>query len=526
MPGADTFGNVVSTSPMFVQRPAVRSTGESDALNGSGFVGSVCGAAVSVPLEASNDVFVNENHSLGTHQSAQRGLSPVAQASQASFSPSAAPFEWYELLAQDALGNIDDHAFLSNESHGDFDPSTLLNRPSHGFSLLSQSLIEFGPNKSGPNLSDNDWQEKDSASRTAQNPDPWNTPERLILEPEEVVFFRHFVVYVGPFFDLFDPAKHFSNIVPQLALRNIGLMKSMLAVGARHLSLEMQGSSDEVLVENQTPSSLLSHHARSEKHLAVQYYYETLGYLSQAMQYPSYTRSSEILATAIMISTYEMMDDGSNDWERHLKGAYWIQRSQDNDGESRGMREAVWWAWLRQDIWAAFRHKRRTMTIWHPKKDLQSLSNDELACRSLYLLAKVVQYVADEQKQTQNLVQRIEEGDRLLLALNEWHSALPAAFSPVPMSKQDSQSIFEPIWIHPPAYSAAVQTYYCAKIIILLNKPSSGGIDEYHERQKTIEQAVNTICGLAQYPSHDKFPLAFVSVQCLYAGKCDLHGVV
>ncbi len=84
-------------------------------------------------------------------------------------------------------------------------------------------------------------------------------------------------------------------------------------------------------------------------HAAAQYYYETLQYLSQTLLYPSYADSHEILATSIMISTYEMFDadraSTSGDWERHLRGSFWIQRSQDNDGESAdGLRRAEWWA--------------------------------------------------------------------------------------------------------------------------------------------------------------------------------------
>jgi hypothetical protein len=57
-------------------------------------------------------------------------------------------------------------------------------------------------------------------------------------------------------------------------------------------------------------------------HIATQYYYETLQYLSQTLLYPTYAESREILATATMISMYEMFDadnaSTSGDWEQHL----------------------------------------------------------------------------------------------------------------------------------------------------------------------------------------------------------------
>uniref|UniRef100_A0A0D2XKM4 Uncharacterized protein n=1 Tax=Fusarium oxysporum (strain Fo5176) TaxID=660025 RepID=A0A0D2XKM4_FUSOF len=98
----------------------------------------------------------------------------------------------------------------------------------------------------------------------------------------------------------------------------------------------------------------------------------------EALAYTSYTKSEELLATAIVISSYEMLDesDGRGNWQRHLKGVFWIQRSQDVNGGSGGLRQAVWWAWLRQDIWAAFREKRPCLSFWVPVQDLSG----ELLC--------------------------------------------------------------------------------------------------------------------------------------------------
>lgn len=250
----------------------------------------------------------------------------------------------------------------------------------------------------------------------------------------------------------------------------------------------------------------------------MQYYFETLCYLPQAMQHPSYTRSSEILATAIMISTYEMFDDDSGEWDRHLKGAFWIQRTQDNDGESNGLQKAVWWGWLRQDIWAAYRHKRKTMTIWRPTKPLSSLEPDEMVCRSMYLLAKAIKYISEDQAGSGDLSKRIKEGYMHLRTLDAWYAALPAAFQPIPCTST-TESCFKPIWIHPPRYSASVQLYCFAKIAILVNMPSTGGINEYHERHKVLEEAVSLICGLAQAPHDIDASRAFISVQCLFVGE-------
>jgi hypothetical protein len=111
-------------------------------------------------------------------------------------------------------------------------------------------------------------------------------------------------------------------------MHDAGLMNAVLALSARHLSLSPNATDEQ-----------------RDRNIGLQYYYQTLHYLQKAMQYDSYTTSLELLATALIVSTYEMLDDFGSGWERHLKGVFWIQRSQVIQGESGGLKAAVWWAW-------------------------------------------------------------------------------------------------------------------------------------------------------------------------------------
>lgn len=61
------------------------------------------------------------------------GISPLVQGYSFSASPGAAPFDWYHLLAQDALSNIEEYTLLANDSSWDFDPSRLLQPPHYGY---------------------------------------------------------------------------------------------------------------------------------------------------------------------------------------------------------------------------------------------------------------------------------------------------------------------------------------------------------------------------------------------------------
>lgn len=155
----------------------------------------------------------------------------------------------------------------------------------------------------------------------------WRSSEPIVLNGHEYAIFERFVNGVSLWIDLFDPLKHFSTFVPHLALYNEGLMKALLALGARHVSIKPDGTSEATI----------------DRTAAVQYYDETLRYLQSAMRFTSYKNSLELHATVLIVSTYEMLDGASKNWERHLKGVFWIQRSRDINGESGGLEQAIWW---------------------------------------------------------------------------------------------------------------------------------------------------------------------------------------
>lgn len=213
-------------------------------------------------------------------------------------------------------------------------------------------------------------------------------------------------------------------------------MNAILALASRHLALKPRLDNENM---------------PNKEEAALQYYYQTLHYVQKAMQYSSYKTSLELLATTLIISAYEMLDNSTNDWERHLEGVFMIQRSQTIHGESGGLRSAVWWAWLCQDIWAAFREKRKTLTFWVPQKPLSSLLPYELAMRSIYITAKVISYCADMSTK-ESIQSRIYEGIRLRTMLDDWRRNLTIEFSPLPLRPRDRSKCFRPIWIRPASF--------------------------------------------------------------------------
>jgi hypothetical protein len=254
-----------------------------------------------------------------------------------------------------------------------------------------------------------------------------------------------------------------------------------------------------------------------DRNVAVQYYYESLRCLSKAMRHPLYASSHEVVATALLISAYEMIDGSNQDWERHLKGVFWIQRFQDNDGESGGLRQAVWWAWLRQDVWVAMRERRRVFSFWQPKKPLPMLSAPELATRATWLLGQCVNYASKEEQDTMELSRRLERGSELLYLLQQWHDYLPPEYSPLP-GLSDVET-FPPIWVHPSPYAASLQVHSLSRILVILHRPSSGGLEDYRAAQKLLTLSVNIICGIARTVDSGDTAASLTSLQCVYGGR-------
>lgn len=405
-----------------------------------------------------------------------------------------APLRWFGLLAGDAANGSLDLPSLDNLSDAALahlqtsKPST----PSIGEGLTLQSASRL--------LQISAVSPANGGSEIVDERQYWQAREAVTLKDHEYDMFQRFVTGVSQWIDLFDPLKHFSTFVPHLAIHNEGLMKAVLALGARHLSIKPLNSGE----------------ANIDRTAAVQYYYETLQYLQSAMRFTSYKNSLELLATVLVVSTYEMIDGAGKGWERHLKGVFWIQRSRDINGESGGLEQAIWWAWLRQDVWAAFRERRRCFSFFKPTKPYHLMDTWDMASRIVYILAQSVNYSSEEEKQIgeSDLANRILRANALLNMLDEWRNSISIHFEPLPVEGPSNRA-FRPLWINPPAFGTSIQMYSMARILLLINQPAAGGYLEYLTRDKTITECIDMIGGIALKLTDDASRL--MSTQCLFA---------
>jgi hypothetical protein len=474
--------------------------------------------------------------------------SPISYHTTAAISPATeksfgghAPYSWFELLATDVAntdntfllspaGQVDAPAEAPRYQENHTSPSSDLLIPRNQRERQSFRAAAFGdiPGNNNNNIATSAIPRAASpAAVLDDSKTSWNLAAPVNLSSQERYILSHFIRHLSTWLDFFDPLRHFGSLVPHLALNNVGLLKALLALSARHISL-CENAMSLGMTQRESLDAHRSHPTEAstiDRETAVQYYYETLQYLHKAMHYRSYTWSRELVATAILISTYEMIDGSNKDWERHLKGVFWIQRSQDNDGECGGLRQAVWWTWLQQDIWVALMERRRVFSFWRPTRPVGSLNAPELACRASYLLAQCVNYASCEEMQGQTIDQRLTRGNELFQMIEDWKHSLPPEFNPLPTTSQsgDYNIIFPEIWIYPPSYAAAVQMHNLSRILLLMNRPLCGGHREYSIMQRAIRQAVEIVCGIARTVEKGCVPANYVSILCLFMAGMAIH---
>ncbi|KAM0215276.1 hypothetical protein ACHAQI_003056 [Fusarium lateritium] len=415
-----------------------------------------------------------------------------SQSDSASTTPAAsasvAAVRWFGILATDA----------SNEAFPEVDAASGLDGELLDPSPEGQAESDITPLQRATRIIDTQPSERDLSNKanTLESSEEmlWKAPESISLLDQEQALFQNFLHRICSWLDLFDPVRTFSSRVPHLAVRNAGLLNSILALSCYHQSL------DETIPSNQRP----------DQNTALQYYYQTLHYVQKAMRYATYQNSQELMATTLMVSTYEMLRGSRKDWQQHLQGVFWILRSRQIEVETSSLESTTWWAWLRQDIWVAFREKRRTYSTWMPKKGYAELNNHELASRAVWIMAQVINFCAvDSSTESEGgLAGRMGWAKALRKMLDEWQSHLTVEFSALPTMGSQGKEVFKP--------RLAVQLHYCCRILIAAHEPHLSGIQGLLKRQRDIQTSIEMVCGIGMTLTEDASSM--LSSQCLFIG--------
>lgn len=139
-----------------------------------------------------------------------------------------------------------------------------------------------------------------------------------ISSKKDAYYMSRYVEFIGPWFDLFDSnTRHFSEIVPQLALDNPLLQLACLAAAARQHSLVTGNGQEDALT----------------------YYNDALRTLSAQLQINSHEPAT--FASCLLIAHCEMIESKAGSWNLHLKGTCELVMAHGYNGQSGGLAQAV-----------------------------------------------------------------------------------------------------------------------------------------------------------------------------------------
>lgn len=139
-----------------------------------------------------------------------------------------------------------------------------------------------------------------------------------ITNAKDAFYMSRYVQHIGPWFDLFDNAeRHFSYLVPALALSNRLLRLSCLAAAARQYSLVSGSANGD----------------------ALQFYDDALRTLNIYLSNRAHETAT--FASCLLIAHCEMIESKANDWNLHLKGTRELVIAQGWHGRSGGLAQAV-----------------------------------------------------------------------------------------------------------------------------------------------------------------------------------------
>lgn len=170
----------------------------------------------------------------------------------------------------------------------------------------------------GSSQDDISYQQSQIRSPTIRKNDCLQSAGPPITNERDALYMSNYVENIGPWFDLFDSTeKHFSIVVPQLALNNRLLLYSCLAASARQYSLLNDAESGDALEYYNIALRTLHDHLSDRAH------------------------EPATFASCLLIAHCEMIESHASDWNVHLQGTRQLVTNQGWNAASGGLAQAV-----------------------------------------------------------------------------------------------------------------------------------------------------------------------------------------
>ena len=228
-----------------------------------------------------------------------------------------------------------------------------------------------------------------------------------LADSHEAFLLHHYIAALASHIDICDPHLHFSNVVPELAIKSPVLLNAALAASARHLSrFDVHFTLEAEKFHDRCVELLIP-------------------YLDD------YTScSDEVIAATLLLRLFEQLTTAVTgiDSEQHLGGVSAFMNAENTAATAGGVRQAAFWIFVRQDLNVALEHQRP------PKLELEKYTGQlELASptddwawanRMVHITAEIAAYAFGPDRS-------VVVWGRLRGKVNTWFRCKPQSLQPL-----------------------------------------------------------------------------------------------
>ncbi|KIX07884.1 uncharacterized protein Z518_02538 [Rhinocladiella mackenziei CBS 650.93] len=340
---------------------------------------------------------------------------------------------------------------------------------------------------------------------------------------------RYYIEHLAPWFDVGDPARHFTLVVPQRARRCPPLLNAIFTAAARHLaSLARYRTTDGVISYQNVLLPKLT------ADTAVKYHNACIAYLIKLSSDPEHVRDENLLAAAVILRYYEEIDTSlkGEDSETFLHTFQIFVKAQTNpyssllaDGKSqeyqrpesmlgvldnalaygKSFQHAAFRIALRQETTIAFlkqRPVRLPLETWSMLQGFEDAEDFIWSDRHLYHCANVLQYCFGGIPMLRK--SQIDRWTELKSFEAQWDECKPLSFAPIHYQEPDRAKgeCLPHIWYMADVHVTGLLSLDLAKILLTVYNPNIPRIGPgVHAIQRRVTREVHDIvirlCGTA-----------------------------
>ncbi|KAJ5645874.1 hypothetical protein N7490_002246 [Penicillium lividum] len=301
------------------------------------------------------------------------------------------------------------------------------------------------------------------------------------LSLREASLMRCFIQKIAPWADICDPHSHFSTLVPQRALQVPMVLKSVLALAARHDAI-MTGKSDWE---------------------ASSYLGQCLELLIPALDNPERTYDENLLVTVVILRICEELE--STDEKFHLLGSNRLINLMSRSASSGGLAEAVSWQFLRQAIYASTVQRQPLQLNLHNYEcSAMFQRNDDAAIANMIVFhcAHIIQLCCNGPR----LPVDANSWHQISDSVEEWYRSKPPTWQPLRLQPPNAAADrpFPEIWMMSGPAVVGMQYYHAAIIFLTLSDPYSESMSDFELArnrrlaERTIAGHILTVVGLSR----------------------------